>query len=107
MRLDYQRFVDWADDNIVNRPKKVMLVFLLVTLAFAGGLGGVSTESGTQQFAEDVPAADASERIENEFLSVFEAVDALDAQSPGGARGSERYVRLQYVLGRWDGRTND
>ncbi|SDY54611.1 efflux RND transporter permease subunit [Halobellus clavatus] len=71
MRLDYQRFVDWADDNIVNRPKKVMLVFLLVTLAFAGGLGGVSTESGTQQFAEDVPAADASERIENEFLSVF------------------------------------
>ncbi|MFB6251466.1 MAG: RND family transporter [Halobellus sp.] len=71
MQVDYQRFVDWADDNIVNRPKKVMLAFLLVTLLFAGGLGNVSTESGTQQFAEDVPAANANDRIENEFLPVF------------------------------------
>ncbi|MFA1611220.1 efflux RND transporter permease subunit [Halobellus rubicundus] len=73
MAVDYQRFVDWADDNIVNRPKKVMLAFVLVTLVFSVGLGNVSTESGTQQFAEDIPAADALERIENEFLPVFES----------------------------------
>ncbi|WP_256545671.1 efflux RND transporter permease subunit [Halobellus inordinatus] len=71
MQFDYQRFVDWADDKIVNYSTRVILTFLLVTALFAVGLGGVSTESGTQQFAEDIPAADALERIENEFLPVF------------------------------------
>ena len=71
MRVDYQQFVDWADDNIVNRPGTVIAAFLVVTLVFTAGLGGVSTESGTQQFAEDIPAANALERIENEFLPVF------------------------------------
>ena len=71
MRLDFQQFVDWADDNIVNRPGTVIVAFLVVTLVFTAGLGGVSTESGTQQFAEDIPAANALERIENEFLPVF------------------------------------
>ena len=71
MRLDFQRFVDWADDNIVNRPGTVIAAFVVVTLVFTAGLGGVSTESGTQQFAEDIPAANALERIENEFLPVF------------------------------------
>ena len=71
MRIDYQRYVDWADDNIVNRPGTVIAVFLVATLVFTAGLGGVSTESGTQQFAEDIPAADALERVENEFLPVF------------------------------------
>jgi predicted RND superfamily exporter protein len=71
VRIDYQRFVDWADDNIVNRPGTVIAAFLVVTLVFTAGLGGVSTEAGTQQFAEDIPAADALERVENEFLPVF------------------------------------
>ncbi|WP_336023220.1 efflux RND transporter permease subunit [Halobellus salinisoli] len=83
MRLDFQRFVDWADDNIVNRPKKVMLAFLLVTLVFAGGLGSVSTEAGTQQFAEDIPAANALERIENDFESPF-------GESPGSTQLVQR-----------------
>ena len=71
MDLDYQRFVDWADDRIVNHPKRVMLAFLLVTVVFTAGLGNVSTEAGTQQFAEDIPAANALERIENEFFPPF------------------------------------
>jgi len=71
MRIDYQRYVDWADDNIVNRPGTVIGVFLVATLVFTAGLGGVSTESGTQQFADDIPAANALERVENEFLPVF------------------------------------
>ena len=71
MRVNYQRYVDWADDNIVNRPGTVIGVFLVATLVFTAGLSGVSTESGTQQFAEDIPAADALDRVENEFLPVF------------------------------------
>ncbi|MBB6646310.1 efflux RND transporter permease subunit [Halobellus ruber] len=70
--MDFQRFVDWADDNIVNRPGTVIVAFLIVTLVFTAGLGGVSTESGTQQFAEDIPAANANERVENEFLPAFD-----------------------------------
>ena len=49
----------------------MIAVFLVATLVFTAGLGGVSTESGTQQFAEDIPAANALERVENEFLPVF------------------------------------
>ncbi|WP_144900795.1 efflux RND transporter permease subunit [Halobellus captivus] len=83
MRLDFQRFVDWADDNIVNRPQKVMLAFLLVTVVFGAGLGNVSTEAGTQQFAEDIPAANALDRIENEF-------DAPFTESPGSTQLVQR-----------------
>ena len=83
MRIDHQRYVDWADDNIVNRPGTVIGVFLVVTLVFTAGLGGVSTESGTQQFAEDIPAANALERIENEFFPAF-------SDSPGSTQLVQR-----------------
>ncbi|QIB74131.1 MMPL family transporter [Halogeometricum borinquense] len=71
MNYDYQRIVDWVDDHIVERPGKVILAFLLVTAVFAVGLGNVSTESGTQQFAEDIPAQDALDQVNDEFLPVF------------------------------------
>ncbi|SFG13833.1 Predicted exporter protein, RND superfamily [Halopelagius inordinatus] len=71
MDLDHQRAVDWADDHIVNRPGKVMLAFFVVTAVFMVGLGGVSTEAGTQQFAEDIPAQDALDRVNNEFGASF------------------------------------
>jgi predicted RND superfamily exporter protein len=71
--MDYQRLVDWVDSRIVGSPGKVMLAFLLVTLVFAGGLGNVSTESGTQQFAEDIPANNALEDINREFGPSFSA----------------------------------
>jgi len=83
MRFDYQRFVDWADNNIVNRTGTVIGIFLVATLVFTAGLSGVSTESGTQQFAEDIPAANALERIENEFLPVF-------ADDPGSTQLVQR-----------------
>ncbi|SFR42270.1 efflux RND transporter permease subunit [Halogeometricum limi] len=71
MAYDYQRIVDWVDDHIVERPGKVILAFLVVTALFGVGLGNVSTESGTQQFAEDIPAQNALDRINDEFLPVF------------------------------------
>jgi predicted RND superfamily exporter protein len=71
MDFDYQRIVDWTDDHIVNRPGKVILAFLVVTAVFAVGLGSVSTESGTQQFAEDIPAQEALDQVNDEFNPSF------------------------------------
>jgi predicted RND superfamily exporter protein len=71
MEFDYQRIVDWTDDHIVNRPGKVMLAFFVVTAVFAVGLGSVSTESGTQQFAEDIPAQEALDQVNDEFNPSF------------------------------------
>ena len=69
--MDYQRAIDWVDDYIVYQPTRVMLAFLVVTAIFAVGLGNVSTESGTQQFAEDIPAQQAFESVQDEFGPSF------------------------------------
>jgi predicted RND superfamily exporter protein len=69
--MDYQRLIDWTDERIVGSPGKVILAFLLMTSAFAVGLGNVSTEAGTEQFASDIPANDALEAINEEFGSSF------------------------------------
>ncbi len=71
--MDYQRAIDWVDDHIVYQPTRVMLAFLVVTGIFTVGLGNISTESGTQQFAEDIPAQQAFERVQDEFGSSFTA----------------------------------
>ena len=65
--VDYQRFVDAADDQIVNHPKRVVGVFLVLTLVFAGGLGAVSTDAGTEGFTQDVPAQTAFEDVQRQF----------------------------------------
>jgi len=70
--MDFQDFVDWVDHYIVTQPGRVMLIFLLVTGVFVVGLGNVSTESGTQQFAEDIPAEQALSQINDEFGASFE-----------------------------------
>jgi predicted RND superfamily exporter protein len=67
MGFDHQRIIDWVDDHIVERPEKVVLAFLVATAVFGVGLGNVSTEAGTQQFAEDIPAQEALERVNEEF----------------------------------------
>ncbi|ELZ71843.1 rnd superfamily exporter [Haloferax prahovense DSM 18310] len=72
-RLEFQRFVDWVDHRIVNRSRRVILVFLVVTLVFGAGLSAVSTEAGTEQFAEEVPEEEAFSRVTEEFSPRFEA----------------------------------
>ncbi|EJN61505.1 efflux RND transporter permease subunit [Halogranum rubrum] len=69
--MDYQRLIDWTDDHIVHSSGKVIIAFLLVTSVFAVGLGNVSTEAGTEQFASDIPANNALEAINDEFGSSF------------------------------------
>jgi predicted RND superfamily exporter protein len=71
--VDYQRFVDAADDQIVNHPKRVVGAFLVLTLVFGAGLGAVSTDAGTAGFTQDVPAQVAFEKVQDEFeTSAFE-----------------------------------
>jgi hydrophobe/amphiphile efflux-3 (HAE3) family protein len=70
--MRYQRLIDWVDDRIVESPGKVILAFFLVTAGMAVGLGNVSTESGTQQFAEDLPAEEALQDVNREFSPPFE-----------------------------------
>ncbi|MFC7080534.1 efflux RND transporter permease subunit [Halorussus caseinilyticus] len=71
MALDYQRVIDWLDDRIVNRPGRIVAVFLVVTAVFAVGATQVSTESGTESFAEDVPEQDALDAVNSEFEPPF------------------------------------
>ncbi|WP_276301105.1 efflux RND transporter permease subunit [Halorussus lipolyticus] len=73
MALDYQRVIDWLDDRIVDQPGRVVAAFLVVTAVFAVGFASVSTESGTESFAEDVPEQDALEAVNREFEPAFGA----------------------------------
>ncbi|WP_224450101.1 efflux RND transporter permease subunit [Haloprofundus salilacus] len=73
MALDHQRAIDWVDERIVERSGRVVVLFLVLTLVFTAGLGNVSTESGTEQFAEDIPANRALEDINREFGAPFES----------------------------------
>ncbi|MES3517114.1 MAG: MMPL family transporter, partial [Natronomonas sp.] len=56
---------------VTERPGTVVFVFLCVTAGFAVGVGDVSTEAGTEQFTDDIPAAEAAERIDEEFSPAF------------------------------------
>jgi predicted RND superfamily exporter protein len=71
--IDYQRFIDAADDQIVNHPKRIVVAFLLLTVVFAGGLTNVSTDAGTEGFTQDVPAQVAFERVQDDFGPSFAA----------------------------------
>ncbi len=70
--MDHQDIIDWLDGHIVETPVRVMLVFFLLTLVFAAGLGNISTQSGTQQFAQNLPAEKALETINQEFSQPFQ-----------------------------------
>jgi predicted RND superfamily exporter protein len=63
--------IEWANERIIADSKKILLVFLLVTLVFSTGLGSVSTSAGTQQFTTGLPAEEAFERVNTEFSPAF------------------------------------
>ncbi|KTG10185.1 RND transporter [Haloprofundus marisrubri] len=73
MALDHQRAIDWVDERIVEKSGRVAVLFLVLTLVFTAGLGNVSTEAGTEQFAEDIPANQALEDVNREFGASFES----------------------------------
>ncbi len=69
--VDYQRYIDRIDEWITERPRTVVLVFVVLTLVFAGGLANISTDAGTSQFTEDSPAQAALDDIDQEFSPPF------------------------------------
>lgn len=71
MPVDYQRYIDRADNWITERTRIVILGFLVLTIVFGAGLTNVETQAGTEQFAEEVPAEQALQRINEEFEPAF------------------------------------
>lgn len=69
--MDYQWLIDRLDRLILHRSKTVIVVFLLVTVVFAGGLGSITTDSGQQQFIEDLPSFQAIEAVNEDFGGSF------------------------------------
>ena len=74
-RFDYQAVIDRVDRWITERPRTVILAFLLVTALFGVGLGNISTAAGTSQFTEDSPAQQALEDVNQEFSPPFETTN--------------------------------
>ncbi|MDY7082797.1 MAG: MMPL family transporter [Halobacteria archaeon] len=70
--LDYETVVARFSSWVVNKPKYVILAFLLITFVMMTGLGGISTSSGTEQFTEEVPEFDAFENVNDKFEPTFE-----------------------------------
>ena len=72
IRRGGRRALAALDRLITTRPGVVVAAFLLVTLVFAGGLGDLELEEGTDAFADDVPAQEALDAVDEEFEPPFE-----------------------------------
>ena len=69
--MNYQALIDRVDDLISESPGKVILAFLLVTAVFFTGLGSIESESGQDQFIEDLPSFEANQEIQRKFNATF------------------------------------
>ncbi|AXG10216.1 efflux RND transporter permease subunit [Haloplanus rubicundus] len=78
--FDAQRVVDTLDAWIVDRPARVVLAFLVVSGLFVVGLGGGGTDSGTDQFTEDVPAEQALQEVNDNFERITFGADSGSTQ---------------------------
>jgi len=61
------RFVERVDEFVTERPVAVIVVFLLVSVVAVGGIGGIETSAGADQFTQDIPAQQALDDIDEEF----------------------------------------
>ncbi len=66
-----ERFLDRLDVYVTRHPLLVVTVFLLVTLFMTAGIGQMTTEAGTDDFAEDTPEWETQEEIEDSFEPGF------------------------------------
>jgi len=64
---DPNRGIERLAEGTVDHAGVVLVAVGLLSVVFAGGLGLVDQEAGTDQFTEEVPAEDALERIDEEF----------------------------------------
>ncbi|WP_123622047.1 RND family transporter [Halorubrum sp. CSM-61] len=61
------RLVERVDEFVTERPGAVIAVFLLVSVVAVGGIGGIETSAGADQFTQDIPAQQALDDIDEEF----------------------------------------
>jgi len=73
--IDHERVLDALSHWIVDNPVRIVVAFLLVTAVFAGGLGGVEIDSGTDRFFESVPEHDTQQYVDDQFGATFETGD--------------------------------
>ncbi|MFB6138834.1 MAG: RND family transporter [Halosimplex sp.] len=67
----FESITDEIGDAITAHPGRISLAFLLLTGVFLFGLGNVETESGSNQFVEDLNSYSAFEDIQREFGASF------------------------------------
>ena len=73
--IDHERLVTAASHQIVDHPRRIIVLFLVLTGLFAGGLANVSIDSGTDRFFESVPEYHTQQYIDDQFGSTFQADD--------------------------------
>lgn len=101
--MEYQDAIDWVDDRISKSPGKVILVFLLLTAFFFTGLGNIESESGQDQFIEDLPSFEALEDVQRDFGGSFSESGSsttvlLDSPNAVSKQGVLRTLRAQKRL---------
>ena len=102
--VDPQPYIDVVDRAISERPRTVVAAFLLVTVIFFMGMGGSGTESGTEQFTEDIPAQEAQTEIIDRFETERFGDDAGSTQliqrdgNVLSKRSMARMLRAQHRL---------
>jgi len=69
--MEYQRYLDWVNRRISTSPGRVVLLFLVVTVMFTTGLGAIETETGQEQFIEDLPSFKTFEDVQRDFGTPF------------------------------------
>ena len=71
--VDHEDVVRRVSNLIADHPRKVVAVFLVVTLVLATGMANVSTETGTSQFSEGTESEQALKDVDREFGQAFGA----------------------------------
>jgi predicted RND superfamily exporter protein len=72
-----ERATEALNETIVSRPRTVVIVFLVLSVVFAGGMGLVSTETdSTGSFTDDLPEQQALDAVNEEFEGPFESSGA-------------------------------
>lgn len=71
-RIDLEELIEGANYWITQRSGVVIAAFLVITLVFAGGLGNIALDEGTEGFTEGVPAQDALEDVNRQFEPPFQ-----------------------------------
>ncbi len=100
-------YLDRLDFWVTQRPLYVVAVFLVLTAFFVGGIGQITTETGTDEFTEDTPEFEALEEINDNFEAGFgEGTGSTQLIQRGenvlSKQGILRMLRAQHRLERND-----